>query len=673
MSSVRFEPYAIPSADLGECNPLPDIHNVEYIHAGFSLSPRVTPEELPHIGQGRIPTLLPYMQQDNYNRHRRAKIYQAAILENHMLKAVFLPELGGRLWSLYHKGLERELLYKNPVFQPANLALRNAWFSGGVEWNVGIKGHNPLTCSPMFAQHLRLADDTDVLRLYEYERIRGVAYSLDIWLPEDSPVLLIRPRIENTQDRDVYMYWWSNIAVPETEGTRVIVPADHSYVSYYNEGSYLLDSIPLPEALGTDVSYPANSKRSLDFFYQLPETEDKWIAAVDANGQGLVQCSTRDMIGRKLFVWGQGHGGRNWNRFLSDGSGSYIEIQAGLSRVQLEHLPMPAHSVWEWMEAYGAVDCPPERVHTADWAEARRSIETCLHGYFPQGIQQALETHSRAARQFVQDDTIQHGSGWGALANLERQAQSRPPVSDQLLFPKESLGREQEDWLALLHTGKLPCPSAQEPPTSYVVTPFWYALLRESVKNGCSDHWFGWLHLGVMAYANGETDTAVSCWHTSLQREPSPWAYRNLSMAYLHERHDSAAARQFMLQAITLNRCSRNLLVDCGMVLLAAKDYLGWLDIFSSLPEPLQQNGRLRLLQATALLELNRLPEAAAVLNPSFEMDDIKEGDVILCQTWYRLYGAILRDETGETDEVALKALVDQRFPLGHLDFRMHQ
>ncbi|MCZ7665985.1 MAG: DUF5107 domain-containing protein [Chloroflexi bacterium] len=45
---------------------------------------------------------------------------------------------------MLHKPSGRELLAKNPVFQPANLALRNAWFSGGIEWNIGAIGHSPL-------------------------------------------------------------------------------------------------------------------------------------------------------------------------------------------------------------------------------------------------------------------------------------------------------------------------------------------------------------------------------------------------------------------------------------------------------------------------------------------------------------------------------------------------
>ncbi|MDY5231128.1 MAG: DUF5107 domain-containing protein [Eubacteriales bacterium] len=47
-----------------------------------------------------------------------------------------MPEFGGQLWSLWDKKLSRKLLYVNSAFQPANLAIRNAWFSGGKEHNM---------------------------------------------------------------------------------------------------------------------------------------------------------------------------------------------------------------------------------------------------------------------------------------------------------------------------------------------------------------------------------------------------------------------------------------------------------------------------------------------------------------------------------------------------------
>ncbi len=54
-----------------------------------------------------------------------------------------------------------------------------------------------------------------------------------------------------------------------------------------------------------DLSYPMNHRRAIDFFFEpLPE-QRPWIAALDAEGNGLVQTSTERLRGRKMFVWGR--------------------------------------------------------------------------------------------------------------------------------------------------------------------------------------------------------------------------------------------------------------------------------------------------------------------------------------------------------------------------------
>ena len=150
MTELRFSEYVMPAASLGEDSALADIHVNSYIRAPIAVGEHVSAEDGKYIGKGMISTLLPYRISDGYDRNRTDRAFFAAVLENECMRAVFLPELGGRLWSLTDKRSGRELLYKNDVLQPANLALRNAWFSGGVEWNVGIKGHNPLTAAPLF-------------------------------------------------------------------------------------------------------------------------------------------------------------------------------------------------------------------------------------------------------------------------------------------------------------------------------------------------------------------------------------------------------------------------------------------------------------------------------------------------------------------------------------------
>jgi hypothetical protein len=123
---------------MGQMNPLADIKNVSYIHSTIQVSDEIPAEYKTYINHGMLKTLLPYCQQDTYDRNLEDRTYQAIVLENAYLKAVFLPELGGRLWSLIDKTADKELLYKNPVVQPGNLALRNKLVAIGEIFNLAI-------------------------------------------------------------------------------------------------------------------------------------------------------------------------------------------------------------------------------------------------------------------------------------------------------------------------------------------------------------------------------------------------------------------------------------------------------------------------------------------------------------------------------------------------------
>lgn len=101
------------------------------------------------IDYGYRETSYPYTQQNAYLEETEQEI-TVAVLENESLYAEFLPTLGGRLWKLFDKKKRKDVLYTNDVIRFRNLSIRNAWFSGGVEWNCGIIGHSPFTCSQMY-------------------------------------------------------------------------------------------------------------------------------------------------------------------------------------------------------------------------------------------------------------------------------------------------------------------------------------------------------------------------------------------------------------------------------------------------------------------------------------------------------------------------------------------
>ena len=669
MSELRIETLTMPAADVGPENPLPPLAAPKDAHA-IKDAPGVSDEMLRNIAYGRVPNPLPYTIQDRYTREKRPKDFRVAVLENEILRATFLLEAGGRLWSLLHKPSGRELLSVNPVFQPANLAIRNAWFSGGVEWNIGTIGHCPFTCSPIFASRVVADDGTPVLRLCEWERIRGVPFQVDAWLPDGSPVLLTRVRIRNPNDTEVPMYWWSNMAVPETEGTRVIANAPTAYKFGYGEGGF--GRVDMPEVEGNDVTYTTRIDRAADFFFHVEDGDRPWITALDEAGTGLIQTSTSLLKGRKLFMWGTGPGGQTWQTFLSRQGTTYLEIQAGLARTQLEHLPMPAGADWTWMEAYGLMQADPAVVHGPDWGAARQTIDSALGDIIPaDALEQELERAKPWADR-VPAEVIQRGSGWGALERLRREAAGMPAMcSDALPFDDASLTDIQSPWVSLLETGALPEADISPEPAGYLVQPEWRQLLEDALEAGRGEHWFSWLHVGVMRYGSGDRSAAREAWERSLTCSESPWALRNLALLDKeHGQTDQAAERY--VAACRLNPHLIPLAVECGRFLTDAEMPQEWLDLYDSLPNSVRSAGRVRLLEGQAALQAGDLVRVEALFREKLVIEDLREGERSLSQLWFEYHEIKLSGEEGIPVDDALRARVREEFPVPReIDFRM--
>ena len=147
MSELRFEKLNITGRRIGKSSWFPAIR--ELIKS--EISAKLDEDDGLFIGFGMFCDGLPYTLQDDYDSPLEELTFNAAVLENRYLKAVFLPELGGRLWSLYDKENQRDLLLTNTQLLPCNLGIRNAWFAGGVEFNCGRRGHDERTMSPRFA------------------------------------------------------------------------------------------------------------------------------------------------------------------------------------------------------------------------------------------------------------------------------------------------------------------------------------------------------------------------------------------------------------------------------------------------------------------------------------------------------------------------------------------
>ncbi|MFJ8045983.1 DUF5107 domain-containing protein [Kitasatospora sp. NPDC096147] len=616
-ATLRTEPLRIEGA-ADPAGSLPILHGIP---AGASADPADAPhgagpdEEMRRgLAYGRPHSLLPYTRQDGYSRDRSERRLPAVVLENDLLTATFLPGLGGRLWSLVHRPTGRELLHRNPVLQPANLALRDAWMAGGVEWNLGTTGHWPLTCEPLHAARLTAPDGTPVLRMFAFERLRRLVLRIDTWLPAGSPVLYVHVEVHNPSGRETPVYWWSNIAVPETPGTRVIGPADHAFHFDYRSE---LRRLPFPHQDGADHSYPGRARDAADHFLDLPPDGRRWITALDADGTGLVQCSTARLRGRKVFRWGTAPGGRHWQEWLSGPGRRYLEIQAGLARTQLEHLPMPPGATWTWTEAYGLLEVDPAAAH-GSWDLARTAADQALDRLLPAEGLDAAE--AEAARFGAPEEMLTEGQSWAALEI----AAGRLPASP--LLPFGAPGPEQLPWQRLLTTGRLP---ESEPPAAPVTGDRWRALLEHG-----ADDWHALYQLGLIRLADGESGPARSAFERSLADRRTPWALR--ALAFLADRPERAA--DLLAEAHRLRPGERALTVETLDALLAADRPTEALALVEALPGPVRAHGRIRLAEARAALATGDHDRVRRLLAEGVRVDNLREGEVSLDTLWLAVH-----------------------------------
>jgi tetratricopeptide (TPR) repeat protein len=616
MTTLDLRSIVLSMPHRGPLNPLPPLRLLGDLHDDID-STGLDEEMARNIRYGNVSSVLPYLLQDNYSRELVPQETNVAILENSYLRAIVLLEFGGRLWSLEDKVVGRELLYNTDRIQFGNLGLRNAWFPGGVEWNLGTTGHTALTCSPVHAASLEPPDGAPGLRIYEWERMRDLVYQVDFRLGPGSRHLAVDITVTNPNAHAVPAYWWSNIAVASSAGARVVVPSRSAFEFTYTRR---LHRVPVPRSSGLDLSYPHAAARTADYFFELDPGKLPWIAAVDAAGVGLMQVSSGRLHGRKLFTWGNAPGGRRWQEFLTGSTESYFEIQAGLTRTQLEHVPLGPGESWSWSEVYGPVSVPVEAVH-GEWVDAIECMELAIA---EAGIQAMLDERAGAEHD-RQGEPLHTGSGWGALESLRREVmrEEPSPVIDRL-FPRSSLDEDQESWVALLETGTLP-PGR---PCSYVVAKPWCDLLEAAADSAAS-----MLHRGVVRWHAGRREAAVEAWDAAYALEPdSSLALRNIAAASGLMGEPERSADQY-LRALDLMPDVPQLRLETIHALIAANRFSEAIALAQAAPAS-SFEGRFRFLQAWAAVLHGELRLAESILQRGLEVADLREGENSLSDLW---------------------------------------
>jgi hypothetical protein len=673
MTELRIETTVLPGSQLGPQNPLPFFRD-QNVDRTVTIDESMPDEKRKYFGWQAGQRVLPYRMQDQYNRQRSDYPMKVAVLENDFLKATFWLELGGRLMSLIYKPLGRDLVYTNQAFQPANFALRNAWFSGGIEWNVGHVGHSFLTCEPIYAAVIQNAQGEPGLRLYEFERCKCFLWQTDFYLPADSEFLVAYTRVINTQDKASSMYWWTNMGVAELPGTRVLAPADEAIYIFQKFTGYGFSNLPdLPSLPGKDPTYSLNWPNANEFFFQCDQADIPWVAALDASGAGLIEASTPRLKYRKMFCFGTNQGGQHWQEYLLGPSESYLEIQAGLAPTQLHHLPFAAQEEWDWTEVFGYIQADSGKVHDPNYQAAWRAVDAVLKTRLNAADLNRIETECRANADQPPTQILQMGSGWGALEMARRNKNSdSEPFPKAFVFPPDSMGVEQARWVSLLENGYLPCQSPDQLPGEWLVQSSWQGILAANLDDKKNQHWFAWLHYGVMLAEAFDYAAAEIAWRKSLAFEPSAWAYRNLAVIFQTNHrlddaleHYKSAWQLAKQQDLPLEPFAHEYLE----LYIQARQYRSGWEFITCLPANVADSERIQISRAIIALELNELNVVEEVLSREFA--NIREGQVDLSNIWLEMWRHRIAEKRGCDLGTISLAEVKEIYPIPRsIDFR---
>jgi tetratricopeptide (TPR) repeat protein len=286
----------------------------------------------------------PYRMQDHLLRTKVDRTYKALFLENEYLKVTCLPELGGRLHSVFDKTEGKEMFHLNRVIKPSMIALRGAFISGGVEWNAGPQGHTVTIVSPVDALVGENPDGSAYIEVNNHEMICRTRWTVRVTLHPGRSYLDEQIRIFNPTDNMVPYYFWNCTAFPNRPGTRFIYPmslgTDHYGRKFFN----------WPVHEGKDLSWLKNWETSGSVF--AVGCEQDFFGAYDVEAdRGIVQVANHhDLPGKKAWTWGNWDFGRVSQQNLTDDDGPYIEVQSGPLPTQSDYGLLGPRDQIAWQE-----------------------------------------------------------------------------------------------------------------------------------------------------------------------------------------------------------------------------------------------------------------------------------------------------------------------------------
>lgn len=303
--------------------------------------------------------------------------WKAVWIENEFLRALVLPEIGGRIHVLQDKTNGYDLIYRQQVIKPALVGLAGPWISGGIEFNWP-QHHRPATFLPVDFEIEAHADGSKTIWCSDHDPMARMKGMHGVCLHPGHAYLELKVRAHNRTPFTQSFLWWANVATRVHEAYQSFFPPDVYYVAdharrsmseyplaqghYYgvNYGERARKGVPAGELPGQFLpphcaptpqtpapipQTPSYAPNDLSFYANIPVptsymcmgSKEDFFGGYDFKAQaGIVHIANHHISpGKKQWTWGNHEFGYAWDRNLTDPDakgeyGPYIEIMAGV-------------------------------------------------------------------------------------------------------------------------------------------------------------------------------------------------------------------------------------------------------------------------------------------------------------------------------------------------------
>jgi tetratricopeptide (TPR) repeat protein len=321
------------------------------------------------VYQGSSGRVYPLPFTDRIAEKPTPRKWKAIWIENEYLRAMVLPEIGGRIHILQDKTNGHDLIYRQEVIKPALVGLAGPWISGGIEFNWP-QHHRPATFLPT-ETHIEEGEDGSItVWCGDHDPMARMKAMHGVCLRPGVARLELRVRAYNRTTLPQTFLWWANVATRVHESYQSFFPPDVYYIAdhakratsryplceghYYglDYGGRARSGVPaseappqfVPPASGGQaaVKYAAND---LSFYANIPVptsymcmgSQEDFFGGYDHRAQtGLIHLANHHISpGKKQWTWGNHPFGYAWDRNLTekDANGEYapyIELMAGV-------------------------------------------------------------------------------------------------------------------------------------------------------------------------------------------------------------------------------------------------------------------------------------------------------------------------------------------------------